>query len=537
MKKKIVLIVVLLALIAGGGYGIYAFQKEQKRLNMTENFFLAGDRELITVYDENKEETSLVRGSEVAVKINKEVEWEGPEVREAFIGETMYYVPTDILVSDRAQAVRNTQLYSMRPEVLYQEIGSPVIVLSMRENTPLEMTGYQNLKEDGSVEYYKVSVNGKEGWLKNDEKHVAYTYTDTSYDNSRYAEDTGVGGNGDSVRYYPKDGKLAGNEMPEVVKSLYINAEKIEDVDEYLNIASQCTVNAFVVDIKDTHIISYESDVVKSYSPSSLAGINSKEEYKAAVQKLNDAGYYTIGRITVFKDSAFASDHPETAIMHNGELYRYNGDNWPSIFSRLVWEYNVSLAKEAVEEFGFDEIQFDYVRSPEYLPDGVDLRNDYQETRIEAITNFIRYATDVLHDLNAYVSIDVFGETSGGYVCTYGQYWPAVSNAADVISAMPYPDHFGAGYYGIPEPWKDPYHLMYYWGSAAKRCQENTYDPANVRTWIQAYDSIVDGTIYNADMIDAQIRGLRDAGVLDGFITWNGGASWKKFATYIRVLQ
>ncbi|MBR2685307.1 MAG: hypothetical protein IKE59_04575 [Erysipelotrichaceae bacterium] len=537
MKKKVILIVVLLALIAGGAYGIYAFQKEQKRLNMTENFFLAGDRELITVYDENKEEVTLPRGAEVAVKINKEVEWEGAQVKEALIGETLYYIPESVLVATREEAVINTQLYSMRPEVVYQNIGSPVILLSIRENTPLEMTGYQNLREDGSVEYYKVKVNNQEGWLKNDEKHVAYTYTDTSFDNSRYAEYNGTGGNGASVIYYPKDGALAGNEMPEVAKTLYINAEKIEDIDEYLSIGAQTSVNAFVVDIKDTHIISYDSEVVKSYSPSSLAGINSKEEFKAAVQKLNDAGYYTIGRITVFKDSAFAQDHPETAIMNNGELYRYNGDNWPSIFSRLVWEYNVSLAKEAVEEFGFDEIQFDYVRSPEYLPDGVDLRNDYEETRIEAITNFIRYATDVLHECNAYVSIDVFGETSGGYVCSYGQFWPAISNAADVISAMPYPDHFGVGYYGIPEPWKDPYRLMYYWGSAAKQCQDMTYDPAKVRTWIQAYDSIVDGTVYDASMIKAQIDGLSDAGVMDGFITWNGAASWRKFQTYISVLQ
>ena len=139
MKKKAILIVVLLALIAGGAYGIYAFQKEQKRLNMTENFFLAGDRELITVYDENKEEVTLTRGAEVAVKINKEVEWEGAQVKEALIGETLYYIPESVLVATREEAVINTQLYSMRPEVVYQNIGSPVILLSIRENTPLEM--------------------------------------------------------------------------------------------------------------------------------------------------------------------------------------------------------------------------------------------------------------------------------------------------------------------------------------------------------------------------------------------------------------
>lgn len=38
---------------------------------------------------------------------------------------------------------------------------------------------------------------------------------------------------------------------------------------------------------------------------------------------------------------------------------------WPSAYSRGAWQYNVELAKEAVHEMGFNEIQFDYVRFPE----------------------------------------------------------------------------------------------------------------------------------------------------------------------------
>ena len=119
--------------------------------------------------------------------------------------------------------------------------------------------------------------------------------------------------------------------------------------------------------------------------------------------------------------------------------------------THAVWEYKVELAKEAVALFGFNEIQFDYVRFPDgtydYEEDGnIDYRNEYDETKAQAIQRFLMYACDELHDCGVYVSADVFGETSGSYVTAYGQYWPAISNVVDVISGMPYPDHFAQGY-------------------------------------------------------------------------------------------
>ena len=42
--------------------------------------------------------------------------------------------------------------------------------------------------------------------------------------------------------------------------------------------------------------------------------------------------------------------------------YYHTGAYWPSPYDRDVWYFNVELAKEAVKEFGFNEINFDYVR-------------------------------------------------------------------------------------------------------------------------------------------------------------------------------
>ena len=199
----------------------------------------------------------------------------------------------------------------------------------------------------------------------------------------------------------------------------------------------------------------------------------------------------------------------------------------------------MALAIEAAEEMGFDEIQFDYIRLPEDVED-VDLRNTYGETRSQAVTNFLRYATEYLHARNINVSADVFGETSGSedsyfscFVSYYGQFWPAISNAVDAISSMPYPDHFASGAYGIEAPWSNPGAIMYSWARATYYAQENTYDKAKCRTWIMAQNSDPYDVIYDVDFVADQIRALKDADVYDGYLTWNAGSSLYKYEEYI----
>ena len=333
--------------------------------------------------------------------------------------------------------------------------------------------------------------------------------------------------------------------MPEKVNALYINAEAVPAVERYIEIAdSTAGINAFVVDIKDCYIdtqLAYDSPVSKIYAPSNIP--NSYDDYKESIRKLKDAGYYVIGRITAFKDDSFAIDNPDEALLYDGRLYNYGSVKWPSIFSRKMWEYNVALGLEAVNEMGFDEIQYDYIRLPEDTED-VELRNAYDETRAQAVTNFLRYAAEYLHNAGAYVSADVFGETSGDstsyftcFVSSYGQFWPAISNVVDAISSMPYPDHFAPYAYGIEEPWSYPGDLMYSWGRATYYAQENTYDKAKCRTWIMAQDSDPYDVYYDADMIAAQIEGLRMAGVDDGYLTWNAASSTYKYSQYIDVFN
>ena len=280
------------------------------------------------------------------------------------------------------------------------------------------------------------------------------------------------------------------------------------------------------------YIIHIEDDL-----DASISNIDT-EINKNYIKKLKDNGFYVIGRITMFKDAYYVSDNPNTAIKDTktNKAYKHNKSYWPSAYDRNVWEFDVELAKESVKNIGFNEIQFDYVRFPDginYLEKNkiIDLQNRYDETKAETIQLFLMYATDEVHNEGSYVSADVFGESAHNYVTGYGQYWPAISNIVDVISGMPYPDHFDAHQYGIEEVvWTKPYNVLKYWGSLVAEKQKLIETPAKVRTWIQAYDAFREPTVeYNSDKISEEIDALYDNGLTDGYMTWNGSSSLEKY--------
>ncbi|MBR4470853.1 MAG: hypothetical protein IKS54_06045 [Erysipelotrichaceae bacterium] len=539
-KKALIFVLLFLILAASGALGYLVYRNIQD--NKTEPYYLAADRPQILLRDKDGNERNFVRGQSVDIK-NKRITVDEKEYCQFVIDDVTYLVSENDLTKDRRDCVRETKVYALRDHVLNPECGDFHIAGWVLKGSGLSVTGYHELRQDGTIDYYYVNNTG---YI--DDRHVSLEYYETALDPSRYSDlFYGEGGSPLEVDYYPKESFDAKRSMPEKVNALYINAEAIVDADSYIELAKQCPgINAFVVDVKDCYIdtqLAYESPVGKQYAPSTYNIPNSYDAYQNNVRKLKDAGYYLIGRITAFKDDSFALDNPDEALMYDGRLYNYGSVKWPSIFSRKMWEYNVALALEAANEMGFDEIQFDYVRLPEDVED-VELRNSYDETRAQAVTNFLRYATECLHEEGIYVSADVFGETSGDddtrfscFVSYYGQFWPAISNVVDAISSMPYPDHFASYAYGIPAPWSEPGELMYSWGRATYYAQENTYDPAKCRTWIMAQNSDPYDVYYGADFIEAQIAGLRNAGVDDGYLTWNAASSINKYYSYTDVLD
>ena len=508
-----------------------------------ENYLSSNIKE-ITLYDlEHNEIKKLPRGTKV-----EELDSVDEEYIKIKINEEEYLVKKENL---NENIVLEKEIYVRTPSILYEDENGKILG-QLNKGEKLEITGYDKIDESGKVNMYKIKYNEQEGfvyekYLNQNEEEALKNYDNGYYEKHLSRNDLLGGGDAASLDYYPYEKTIFKNNiMPEEVNALYINVDALKDIDEYIEIAKNTRINAFVVDIKDNETPGYKSETMKKLSKTNYENAKyTKEEYKEYIKRIKDNGIYVIGRITTFKDDYYALDNKEDVIFdkRTNEPFNHNDSYWPSAYSRNVWYFNVELAKESVKEFGFNEIQFDYVRFPdrtsseeEYL----DYKNKYNETKAQAIQRFVMYACDELHKLNVYVSIDVFAESAHEYVTAYGQYFPALSNIADVISPMPYPDHFNEHQYGIENiVWTVPYELIYTWANDyVNERQKETTTPAIVRTWIQTYDTIREPyIIYDNDKISDQIKGMYDAGIKRGYITWNSGSSIYKYKSLMDALN
>lgn len=520
------IIVVLAVLLLGKG----------KDIINKEAMYLASSDKVVKLYIQDddgnlKEDKDLVRGTKVS-SYKDTITKDNKSYTKIDYDKSIYYVDSGSLVKDAKSAVLEKVKYVRTSVTVYQNSEDSKIESFIKKGNKIDVTDYDKLLEDGSVNMYKIKNDNTEGWvygkyLVNDEETANEVYNENSvYDthkDRKYGLRELYGGKASTLDYYPYERvEFENNKLLKSAKAMYLNAGTIGSIDSYLKIAKENGVNAIVVDIKDG-ALAYSSEVAKEISPTAYkTAINDNSLYKAAIDKIKEAGIYAIGRIVVFNDTHYAKDHPEDCI---------NSTGWPSAYSRNVWYYNVELAKEAAREMGFNEIQFDYVRFPENAYNlsiaKADFKNKYDEEKAETVQNFLFYATDQIHKEGIYLSVDVFGECSSEYVTAYGQYWPAISNIVDAISSMPYTDHFGRSV----DTWTNAYQTVNNWAKGASARQKEIPTPAVARTWITAYDTPYwnPKVIYNASKIEDQVRALYDAGLDGGFITWNSASSLAKY--------
>lgn len=536
---RVLAFVIILILIIGI---IIFFTSKGKNISIGKSsMYLAGDTNKVTTYimDEDnsfKENSELFRGKKV-IYSGKKVNMNDNEYLLIKFDNKEYYVNAKQLVKNVKDVVLEKERYVRTSVTVYENETDSKIASFIKKGNKLDITGYDKLLDDGNVNMYKIKYNDTEGYvyskyLVNDKESADSVYNENGvYDIHKDRKFKGrelYGGKASTLDYYPYERvEFEDNKLLKKAKTMYLNAGTIGSIDSYLKIAKENGVNAIVVDIKDG-ALAYSSNIAKEISPTAYAtAINDNSSYKSAIDKIKDAGIYAIGRIVVFNDVHYGKDHPDDCISSTA-----SSRLWPSAYSRGAWYYNVELAKEAVKEMGFNEIQFDYVRFPEdaynmSIKGNSDFKNKYDEEKAEAVQNFLFYATDQIHKVGAYLSVDVFGECSGEYVTAYGQYWPAISNIVDAISSMPYTDHFGRSV----DTWTNAYQTVYNWAKGAAARQKEIPTPAVARTWITAYDTPYwkPTVIYNASKIEDQVKALYDAGLDGGFITWNSASSLAKY--------
>jgi hypothetical protein len=283
-------------------------------------------------------------------------------------------------------------------------------------------------------------------------------------------------------------------------------------------------LNTAVIDIKDCEGKIYIDGVkIVNANRSYAKAIPNLKKY---IYDLKEKGIYTIARIVVFRDNTITRKKPELAVKNtDGTIWTdRKGVAWLDPYNKDAWDYNLQIAERAVN-IGFDEIQFDYIRFPS---DGNTKNCRYSKPHsaaeaLKALVGFLKESNKRLKTKGAKISIDVFGlTTTATDDMGIGQKIVEMTEWVDYVSPMVYPSHYGKWNYGLAEPNKEPYKVVYFaLASALKRI------PAKkLRPWLQDFSL---GYKYGKDEVKAQIRACYDNKV-SNWLLWNPGCVYTKKA-------
>lgn len=311
---------------------------------------------------------------------------------------------------------------------------------------------------------------------------------------------------------------------PFVPKALYLSFYGIGSRalrQAALKLIAETELNAVVFDVKgDRGMIPYKSSVPMATEVGAQA-IRTVFDIKALLASLQEKGIYTIARIVVFKDNPLAQSRPELAVKTAaGDVWRDHEElAWVDPFRREVWDYNIDIAIEAAQ-LGFDEIQFDYLRFPDFSGRLKFSSPNSQESRLKAIAGFLAEARKRLIPYNVFLAADIFG-----YVCWnlddtgIGQRLEEIAPHIDYLSPMLYPSGFQ---FGIPG-YRDPVaHASEIVSLSLKQAARRTgLPPVRFRPWLQVFkDYAFDRRSFAGAEIRAQVEAAEHLGA-DGWMIWN----------------
>lgn len=462
---------------------------------------------------------------------------DGSEYYHVWYGGRYGYIAVDNIAASPERVLRESQVYVRTATNLLASPDDLALTDYVEKGMALNVLSYDYLEDDGSAHMYEVKYGDSVGWIRSDYTALSFrdamenwTSDENSYASHASRGDPYGGGDPKDLDYFPRDEadfSADGNTMPDACYCLYIPAQSkaLNNIDRYLELAEGTEINTFVFTISDNYALACPFETINNMGIlSAYSAQLTADDFAAVVGKVRDAGYYIVARIVTFQDSALANAFPALAYGAATGGVQLMGDvAWPSLFSREVWRIKTSLAVEAVERFGFNEVMFDYLQSPYGIDnyEGADLRNLYGETRAQALQRFLMYAADALHNRKAYISAVVYGESAEPYVTNYGQYWDAFSTVVDVMCAAPYPESY-ANYWtsnGYYRPYQHPYSILSGWAVKVNRRQAECSSPAKVRTWIQTWDEAA--YTYDNAAIEREILGLYDNGITDGYAPWS----------------
>ena len=337
------------------------------------------------------------------------------------------------------------------------------------------------------------------------------------------------------------------NNPPKIINAIFVTGYSAGS-KKYLNYLSNLfattEINAVVIDIKG-------SDGNVTYA-SGAPDVKKYNLYKGAIKDidgllkfLHDKNIYVIGRIAVFEDPMYSKARPELAIYNKIETanssktvlwYDKNKLSWLDPASKDVWDYNISLAKDAASH-GFDEINFDYIRYPS---DGNITDINYNltsgKTKADNMEEFFKYlSTEIKKVDNIPISADIFGLTTEAKDdMGIGQVWEKIIPYFDFVCPMVYPSHYPPLTYGYKNPSLHPYEvinkaLM----SAIIKTKAINQNKSKIRPWLQDFDL---GAIYTKDMIQSEIKAVYYNG-LNSWMLWDPSNKYTPSALKLETIN
>ena len=308
--------------------------------------------------------------------------------------------------------------------------------------------------------------------------------------------------------------------IPGTQKAVYLtgyNTGNIEKRNEIYRLIGETELNSIVFDVKDAWgYVNYNTEVEFARE---IGAVKNYCDIEILLEEMRRRKINSIARMVVFKDYILPKSKPELAIMDSrtGKPLYSEGSYWPDIYSQEVWDYHIQMIKELAEK-GVKEIQFDYIRAPargniyyaEYT------HNTGNNSKVWAITSFLKRVREETKDYDIKISADVFGWT---FIADddqgIGQLIEEMVPYLDYIYPMAYPSHYAENFLGYSLPDEHPYEVVKY--TLEKGISRLGDTECMVIPWIQAFSLNVR---YTETEILEQIRAAGELGI-DGFLCWN----------------
>ena len=117
---------------------------------------------------------------------------------------------------------------------------------------------------------------------------------------------------------------------------------RAKGINDLIRIADETEINTLVIDVKDSGV--YLGDYIKNL-----------------VDELRQKNIYTVARMVVFQDDSQITNHPDWYFKKSDSALWQDEKKWYWLDpeNREMWDFNVSIAKEAIDA-GFDEINNEF---------------------------------------------------------------------------------------------------------------------------------------------------------------------------------